>query len=193
MQDAQQPATVPASSASEPLAGWQFTGGSTGQSAPNQTLPEATSVEWTASEFIAHHKSAGWYALLGLLAAVSGAAAYLLAGGEIFTPAVIGIVAILFGIMASRQPRELPYKIDSTGIHIGNKHYPFAGFKSFSVVQEEGVESIWLLPLQRFSPGLSIYFAPEDRDRIMEILDNYLPVEEKQLDMVDRFMHKIRF
>ncbi len=193
MQDAQQPAAAPAPSAAEPVASWQFTGGSSAQTAPAQALPEEISVEWTASEFIAHHKSAGWYVLLALLAVGGGAVAYLLTGGEIFTPAVIIIVAILFGIMASRKPRELPYRIDSAGMHIGGKHYPFAGFKSFSVVQEEGVESIWLLPLQRFSPGLSIYFAPEDRDRIMEILDNYLPVEEKQLDMVDRLMHKIRF
>ena len=66
-------------------------------------------------------------------------------------------------------------------------------FKSFSVVQEGAVESIWLLPLQRFAPGLSIYFAPNDKDRILAILDDFLPVEEKEPDMVERLMHKIRF
>lgn len=131
--------------------------------------------------------------VLILVAVGAAALAFLLTKGEIFTPAIIIIVAILFGIMAARKPRELPYSIDATGLHIGDKSYSFGNFKSFSVVQEEGIESIWLLPLQRFAPGLSIYFAPGDRDRILAILDDFLPVEEKELDLVDRLMHKIRF
>lgn len=191
MQNDQQPSSAP-DTPTEPAAEWQFT--DDGSSAPASSAPtQSSSVSWTASEFIAHAKSAGWYMVLIVVAVAGAVLAYVLTKGEIFTPIVILIVAILFGVMAARKPRELPYSIDSKGIHIGQKSYPFASFKSFSVVQEEGVESIWLLPLQRFAPGLSIYFDPVDKDKILTILDDYLPVEEKQLDYVDRLMHKIRF
>ena len=178
-------------------AGWQFTGDTSGTAdvpvGQASTINAGESVTWTASEFIAHHKSVGWYVVLMLVAAAAAALAYLLTDGEIFTPIIIVVVAVLFGVMAAREPRELPYKIDSKGLSIGDKNHSFANFKSFSIVQEDGVESIWLLPLQRFTPGLSIYFAPNDKDRIIAILDNYLPVEEKEIDFVDRLMHKIRF
>lgn len=189
MQDDQKNSSTP----TEPSGNWQFNNDTTDNTPATAQLAINESVSWTASEFIAHAKSAGWYVVLVLVAVAGAGLAYYLTNGEIFTPAIIVIVAILFGVMGARKPRELPYRIDAKGIHIGEKNYPFGGFKSFSVVQEEGVESIWLLPLQRFAPGLSIYFAPEDRDRILAILDDFLPVEEKQLDMVDRLMHKIRF
>jgi hypothetical protein len=178
----------------EPAPTWNFTADN---QTPDENVPQPAaapeSVSWTASEFIAHAKSAGWYLILILVAAGGAGLAYLLTHGEIFTPGVIIVVAVLFGVMAARKPRELPYRIDAKGIHIGEKSYAFGGFKSFSVVQEEGVESIWLLPLQRFAPGLSIYFDPQDKARILEILDDFLPVEEKRLDLIDRLMHKIRF
>lgn len=186
MQDDQQPPAAP-----QQDAGWQFTGDPA--SAAEQPVASSEAVSWTASEFIAHAKSAGWYFILLVSASAAAGLAYVLTQGEIFTPAIIVIVAILFGIMAARKPRELPYHIDSTGVYVGEKGYSFSNFKSFSIVQEEGVESIWLLPLQRFSPGLSIYFSPDDREKILAILDGYLPVEEKELDFVDQLMHKLRF
>lgn len=178
----------------EPASNWQFTGGDSAETptaAP--ATPEDTSISWTASEFIAHTKTAGWYLLLALITTASAAIAFFITSGDKLTTGVILIAGLLFGIMAARQPRELPYSLDAKGLQIGEKHYPYSDFKSFSLVQEEGIEAIWLLPLQRFAPGLSIYFSPQDKDNILNILDNYLPVEQRQLDFVDKLMHKIRF
>ncbi len=177
-----------------PEAEWQFTAEQ--DQTPSPSLPGETSVEavsWTASEFIAHTKTAMWYVLLSVASIAAAALAFVMTRGDKLTTVVIVIAGILFGVMAARQPRELPYKIDSKGLQIGEKKFKYADFKSFSLVQEEGIEAIWLLPLQRFSPGLSIYFSPEDRDRILDILQDYLPVEQRQLDYIDKLMHKIRF
>lgn len=177
-----------------PVSNWQFTGGDVAEAAADApAAPEETNISWTASEFIAHTKTPGWYLLLALITTASAAIAFFMTSGDKLTTGVILIAGLLFGIMAARQPRELPYSLDSHGLKIGEKHYPYADFKSFSLVQEEGIEAIWLLPLQRFAPGLSIYFSPQDKDNILNILDNYLPVEQRQLDFVDKLMHKIRF
>lgn len=152
---------------------------------------DLNAISWTASEFIAHSKTASWYVILGTITAVLAVLAYFLA--DIVTSVVVIIVALLFGYMASRKPRELPYTVDEHGIQVDKKIYPYSSFKSFSIIQEEGIESIWLMPLQRFAPGLSIYFAPQEGQKIVNYLGNYLPFEERKLDAVDKLMHRIRF
>ena len=148
-------------------------------------------IAWTASEFIAHSKTTGWYFMLIGITAVIAVAAFFLT--DIVTTVMIVIVALLFGIMGSRKPRELPYRIDEQGVQVDKKMYNFASFKSFSIVQEEGIESIWFMPMQRFMPGLSIYFSPQEGQQIVDFLGEFLPYEEKQLDSIDRLMHRIRF
>ena len=173
--------------------GWQFH--AEGQTTPADEQPSSKlvkAVQWTASEFIAHHKTSGWYLLLGGGAVALAGVVFLITQDKISTAMVV-VVAIIFGIFASRKPRELPYSVDNDSLHIGDKTYPYASFRSFSVVQEEGVDSIRFMPLKRFMPILSIYFEPKDEQKIIDVLSQYLPVEERQLDAVDKLMHKIRF
>ena len=157
-----------------------------------EVQPSGPEVSWSASEFIAHNKTPGWYVVLFLSSIALAAGVYFLTRDKI-TSGMIVFAALLFGIMGARKPRELPYKVSSDGLHIGQKFYPYDSFESFSVVQEESIESIWFMPLKRFMPGLSIYFAPNDGQKIMDVLSNYLPFEAKELDLVDRLMHRIRF
>lgn len=149
-------------------------------------------VSWTASEFIYNQKTTGWYVALGVVTVLVGAGIYFVTRDYI-TLGMIGVAGILFGVIASRKPRELEYRIDDTGIHIGEKLYPFSGFKSFSLMQESGIESIWLMPLKRFMPSISLYFAPEDKDKIVDSLSGALPVQPRELDPLDKLIHKIGF
>jgi hypothetical protein len=103
------------------------------------------------------------------------------------------IVTVLFGVFAARKPRTLNYALDDAGIHIGQKFYSYGDFKSFSVLDEGGLNAIWLMPLKRFMPSLTIYYAPNDEDKIMRVLSSFLPFEDRDHDMVDRLMRKVRF
>lgn len=168
----------------------------TSNSQPNTSVAQTTHSEsneitWTASEYIAHSKGTSWYIVYALLSIIVCVVAYFIA--DEFTTILLAIMAVLFGIVAARKPRELQYKIDNSGILIDKKMYPYSGFKSFSIIQEEGIESIWFMPLQRFMPGLSIYFAPQDGQKIVDYLGNHLPYEERKMDFVDKIMHRIRF
>ena len=132
---------------------------------PKPEIPSASDgISWTASEFIAHAKTGGWYAILGVITLALAGLAYYFA--DIFSAIVVVVVAILFGYMASRKPRELPYMVNEKGVQVDKKLYPYGSFKSFSIIQEEGIESIWFMPLQRFAPGLTIYFAPQGAKKL---------------------------
>ena len=162
-------------------------------STPAQPLSDDDSeVSWSASEFIAHDKTASWYIILFFSAVIVTAGTFLLTRDYI-TSGMILVAALLFGIMGARKPRELDYRVSQDGIRMGNKFYSYGVFKSFSVMQEEGIESIWFMPLKRFMPGLSIYFAPNDGQKIVDVLSDYLPFEARELDPVDKLMHRLRF
>ena len=174
---------------------WKFTPEEA--NGPTQSVPEGPeasgdSVTWSASEFIAHEKDLGWFALLGGGTALLMALIFLITRDMISTVIVL-VVAIAFGAFATRQPRVLPYKVDGTGVHIGEKSYPYEMFKSFALIQEDGIRSILLLPLKRFMPPISIYMDPEDEAMIAGTLANYLPHEDRQQDPVDRLMRRLRF
>lgn len=176
--------------AQPPVSNWEY---QSDEVAPTANAPiSAAPVQWTASEFIEHSKSIGWYAILAGGTIALAALVFLLTKDKVAT-AVVFIVAIVFGILANHKPRELAYTVDETGIHIGEKTYPYANFKSFAVVQENAIESIWLMPLKRFMPMLTIYFDPKDEEKIENVLSIYLPLENHELDPVDRLLHKIRF
>ncbi|HVX24559.1 MAG TPA: hypothetical protein VG992_04445 [Candidatus Saccharimonadales bacterium] len=149
-------------------------------------------ISWTASEFVAHQKSAGWYSLLFVAALVLAALAFLLTKDYI-TPVIVMFVAIIFGLAAARQPRELPYQLDGHGLTIGQRFYSYTSFRSFAVVAEGAFSSITFMPLKRFAPLTSIYFAPEDEEKIVKLLADRLPMTEHHLDAVDRMLRRIRF
>lgn len=150
-------------------------------------------VSWSASEYVDHEKSGSWYALLGIIAALVIAGMYLLTSGDLVTVIVAAVAVVLFGIVAARRPRTLQYEINSHGIVVGEKQYPFTDFKTFSLITETTIHSVQLQPLKRFMPPLSIYFPPDMEDAITESLGMYLPYEERGHDAFDRLMSRIRF
>ena len=162
------------------------------QMAAEQPMAHDDVVTWSASEFIAHQKSFVWYALLGLVAIAVGALIYILTSDKISTGAVI-FVAVVMGIAAARKPRTLPYQLDHAGLSIGVKFYDYGQFRSFAVMDEGAFSSVVFMPLRRFMPIITVYFEPQDQDRIVAILADHLPMEAHQLDTIDQLMRKIRF
>jgi hypothetical protein len=160
---------------------------------PQATSQIDSSISWSASEYIAHHKSGIWYLLFGLAVVIGLAAIYFMTDGDILSVVVVATVAAVFAIYASRQPNEQQYSISEQGVTIGNKAYSFNDFKSFSVIDEGAFSSIAFMPLKRFMPVISIYYDPEDEEKIIDTLGQFLPFDHSDADMVDRFMKKIRF
>ncbi len=150
------------------------------------------SVSWTASEFIAHEKSANWYLALVGVAILITALVWLITRDALSVGTAV-IVSIIFGYAASRKPREMQYSVDDHGITIGRRFYAYSNFRGFSVMQEGPFQSIALMPLKRFMPTMSIYFDPADEERILDVLAAYLPIEARSHDAIDRLMRRIRF
>lgn len=173
-------------------AGWQFKSEEEDYSSQAPATQSMSAVNWTASEYVAHEKGAGWYMLVVASSLVIAAVVYLITR-EMVSPVVVGILGISFAAFGARKPQVLDYSIDNSGIQVGAKHYPYGMFRTFSVLQEGGVRSILLMPLQRFSQPLSIYYEPTDEERILDALGAHLPHEDRKIGPVENLARKIRF
>ncbi|MBC7707777.1 hypothetical protein H7Y63_00975 [Polaromonas sp.] len=157
------------------------------------TAPEPDQpITWTASEYIAHHKTPKWYLMLGL-SAVGLALVVWLVTKDTISALVVIVGAAVLGGYGARPPRELTYQLDTNHLTIGEKSYSLDTFRSFTIDDQQAFASVNLMPLKRFAPGLSIYFAPDDEDAIVNLLAMRLPIEDHRDDPIDRLMRKIRF
>jgi hypothetical protein len=149
-------------------------------------------ISWTASEFIEHPKTAMWYVICGFGSAIVIAVIYLVTR-DVFSIISLSLLVVVFMIFAARKPRTLQYQLNSKGIQAGERFYSLGQFKSFSVIDEGAIHSIAFTPLKRFMPVFTIYFSPEDENKIVDFLSAHLPYQERQQDPVDRLMRSIRF
>jgi len=173
---------------------WQFS--ASDQSTESVAGPDKPSAEqsfsWSASEFIAHTKNPGWYAALAMVTLAIAGLLFLLTHDKVTTIFIV-IGGGILGFMGSRQPRELPYTVSDKGLQVGSKEFLYTSFRSFSIVQEVGIESIWLMPMKKYMPAISLYFEPNDQQKIVDVISNHLPMENRELDPFDKLMHQIRF
>lgn len=155
-------------------------------------LPQVPEVSWSASEFVSHEKNAVWY--LGLFAGtlVLVALIYLITSDAVAS-VVVFLACIIVSTFAGRKPAVKNYKVGESGIVIGERSYRYGEFRSFSIVEEGAIDSIWLKPLKRLSPVVVMYFAPEDEQKIVDVLSNFLPHEDRELDVIDRMSRRMRF
>lgn len=153
---------------------------------------DEASVTWTASEFVTHAKTAGWYGLLGLAAVLIAAIAWLLTR-DFFPTIMVAVSILMLGIYAARKPRQQSYELDSRGLTIGGRYYSFHEFRSFAVVPDGAFLSIELTPLKRFATYTTIYFDPKDEDKIIGFLAGKLPMEEPHANLADNLMRRIHF
>lgn len=175
----------------DPANPWQYNQDS-GTEADQNASVSIDPVSWTASEFIDHEKNSSWFMSLAVLTVVAVAVIYLVTRDYV-TSVVIIISAILFAVMAKRRPRTLKYQIDNVGVIINEKYFPYELFKSFTIMAEGAFSSIQLIPLKRFMPPISLYFPPESETQIVATLGSYLPHENRNNDLIDSLMRKIRF
>ena len=152
----------------------------------------ADSVSWTASEFIAHDKDAMWYMWLFGGSLLLTALIYLISR-DFVTVVVIMMITAMIAVVGSRKPSSVQYDLSSDGLSVGSMHHNFADFRSFSIVEEGAINSIWLKPLARFKPMVVLYYSPEDEDKIVNTLSIFLPHEQRELDAVERASRRLRF
>jgi hypothetical protein len=149
-------------------------------------------VHWSANESIDAEKGGLWFVALIVIA-------LLLIAGDIFllkdfTFSILVVVMVAVIILYSRRPaRLIDYTLSGEqGLYIGEKLYHFSEFKGFGLIQDQGHHSILLIPVKRFSPGVSVYFPEDVGEKIVDIFGARLPMHDMKLDFIDTIVRKLR-
>ena len=159
---------------------------------PQQPEVDENEVAWTADEYIHHDKNNGWFLVLFIGAILASGVLYLITK-DIGTSVIIIVLAGIAAAFARRKPDALHYRVALDGLHIGSKFYPYNLFKSFSVVEDSGLKSIFLAPLKKFMPPLTMFFPPDEEAKIVGLIGNHLPQEQRKTEAVDRLARRLRF
>lgn len=161
-------------------------------SAPQQRTPDIDRLEWAATDNTAHAKPAGWTAMLVFGALVLAGLIYVVTRDVVSTGSVVG-AALLYVAFSAHKAPSVRYILDAHGIVIGQKHYPYEQFRSFSVVEDGAASSVVLMPLKRFMPLLTIHYKPELEDEVIATFADRLPMEAYKRDAMDAIIKKLRF
>ena len=155
-----------------------------------QNSVDNNSITWSASEFIDNTKNFSWYLVFLVTILVISSLVYIFTH-SIFSSIVIFILGVSLLFMATRRPKEVSYGLDEQGILINNTDHPFSDFKSYTLESEGGLDHISLVSVKRFSPDKTIYFESQDKDRIVSLLGQFLPLEPESNDPIERIMKRI--
>jgi hypothetical protein len=149
-------------------------------------------VHWTANETIDAEKGGLWFVALVVIALILIAGDIFLLKEFTFSILVVVMTAVI--ILYSRRPaRSIDYTLSGEqGLYIGDKLYHFSEFKSFGVIQDQGHHSILLIPVKRFSPGVSVYFPEDVGEKVVDIFGARLPMQDMKLDAIDTIVRKLR-
>ena len=159
------------------------------QAQPSETMPE---IRWTASEFVVHEKSFNWYIAFAASSIIAVAIIYFWTRDTLSVVAAI-ILVMLLTFAAIRKPRAVEYGVGPRGITMAQHFFAYGEFKSFGIIQEGVFEGIVFTPLKRFMPPLTIYFAPEDEEKITYVVASHLPYSQVNTDIFDRTIRRLRF
>ncbi len=154
-------------------------------------LPEVEPVQWQAVEYMQHTKSPLWYVGFAAIVIVLMVAAIFLMNTWSFA-LLIPVMAGALLVYSHRPARELTYVLSEKGVFINDQLHPLEEFKAFGIIQGTPLNSLVLVPVKRFRPGLTIYFPYEVGEHIVDLLGGYLPMEEMHHDAFDTIVQKLR-
>ncbi len=159
---------------------------------PPTTTAAYKTLRWNAPDMAAHtQKPNSWYVMLAVGTIVLAALIYVVTRDNISAGTVV-LAAVFYVIFGVRKPKSLQYQLDFKGIVIGQRHYRYDQFRSFSVVDEAVATSIALTPLKRFMPVLAVHYGPEMESHVISALSDHLPLEPYQRDAMDIIIQKLR-
>lgn len=149
-------------------------------------------VRWTAREYVELHKGVGWY-IIFIFVALTLIATDILWLKSITFSVLVVVMSVALIIYANRPARDIQYTLSGRqGLYIGERLYHLSEFRAFGLIKDGEHHSIMLIPVKRFSPGVSVYFPEEAGEQIVDILGQRLPMETLKLDAIDVVVRKLR-
>ncbi len=154
-------------------------------------LPPIEPIQWQAAEYVQQAKQPLWYIGFFAVVIILMLVAILLMQAWTFAVLIL-VMAVALMVYVHRPAHELNYVLSEKGLYINDQLHPLGEFKSFGVFDDGNQHTLFLVPVKRFRPALSVYFPTEVGERVVDILGAYLPMQDVRLDAFDKIVRKLR-
>lgn len=158
---------------------------------PSDGIDLTEPIAWNAPEGVRVQRGAVWYVLFAIVLAGLMALAILVFQNWTFA-ILLPIMAVALFVLSNKNPQIINYAISPKGIYIADTLHDFSEFRAFGLLHENDQHSILLLPVKRFSPGLTIYFSEAEGEKIVDMLGARLPMQEIKPDALEKFIRLIK-
>ncbi len=158
---------------------------------PSDGIDLTEPIAWNAPEGVRVQRGAVWYILFAIVLVGLMALAILVFKNWTFT-ILLPIMAVALFVLSNKNPQTINYAISPKGIYIADTLHDFSEFRAFGLLHENNQHSILLLPVKRFSPGLTIYFSEAEGEKIVDMLGARLPMQEIKPDALEKFIRLIK-
>jgi hypothetical protein cdiviTM7_02271 len=158
---------------------------------PSDGIDLTEPIAWNAPEGVRIQRGAVWYVLFAIVLAGLMALAILVFQNWTFA-ILLPIMAVALFVLSNNNPQTINYAISPKGIYIADTLHDFSEFRAFGLLHENDQHSILLLPVKRFSPGLTIYFSEAEGEKIVDMLGARLPMQEIKPDALEKFIRLIK-
>lgn len=148
-------------------------------------------IAWTAPEGIKVHRELWWYITFGVVLIGLMALAILVFKSPTFA-ILLPIMTVALFLLSEKTPQNINYAISPKGIYVSDKLYDFSEFRAFGITRENNQHSAILLPVKRFSPGLTLYFSEKEGEKIVDMLGARLPMQEIKPDALEKLIRMIK-
>lgn len=161
------------------------------QDTPVDENDDTVLIRWEAPEYTHHERSVGWYVIFGVVTLVLAIAAILIIKSITFA-ILVPVMAVALIVYTQHAPEVLRYTLSRKGLHVNDKLFTYSQFKSFGIVDHNGVHSAVLVPRKRFQLGQTVYFPAEVGEQLVDMLASRLPMKELTPDALDRLLARLR-
>lgn len=148
-------------------------------------------IAWTAPEGVKVHRELWWYVAFGVVLIGLMALAILVFKSPTFA-ILLPIMTVALFLLSEKTPQNINYAISPKGVYVGDKLYDFSEFRAFGITRESNQHSAILLPVKRFSPGLTLYFSEKEGEKIVDMLGARLPMQEIKPDALEKLIRMIK-
>lgn len=147
-------------------------------------------IRWEAPEYAHHERNMGWYVVFGVVTLVLAVVAILIIKSITFA-ILVPVMAVALFVYTQHAPEVLRYTLSRKGLHVNDKLFTYNQFKSFGIVDHNGMHSAVLVPRKRFQLGQTVYFPAEVGEQLVDMLAARLPMKELQPDALDRLLARL--
>lgn len=148
-------------------------------------------IEWDAPEHYHGTKDNDWYWGVGIITLTAAALAFIFGNVLFGILIIVGVFALI--VHAVKQPEIYHVEINDRGVIIGNVLYPFLTIESFWIDAHEEPPKILFKSTKAFMPYIIIHIEGVDREKVREILLNYIAETEHHEPLTKKILERLGF